>query len=460
MNSELRFGHHIDAYQEDMLRDLGNLVAIPSVCGKAEGNFPYGKPSADALHFILSLAEKMGFSTYNADNYAGHAEYGEGDELAAVVAHVDVVPVGDGWDSDPFVLTRKGDLLFGRGTADDKGGAIAALYGLKALKDAGVLGKRRLRVIFGAGEEVGMEDLPHYFSKQSLPNMAFTPDSDYGICNREKGILRVTLRGPSSPLMDSFEGGSVVNAVPDKAHGILHCSLKQARALSESQVPGKFTFEVSENGLELFSKGTAVHAMQPHKGFNAISHAIILLASVFPKEELGNLLSFINDFVACETDGASLGISCQDEPSGALTCNLGLLHIDEHRSSASFDIRYPVTADGEKIIRTFREKAEKAGLVFLIDEHVPPLYLPEDSELIHLLQDSYTAVTGKPCELYATGGGTYARAIPGSCVAFGPIFPDEPDRGLHNANEHIDINRYMEHARICLEAMYRMITGE
>ena len=450
MNSELRFGHHIDAYQEDMLRDLGNLVAIPSVCGKAEGNFPYGKPSADALHFILSLAEKMGFSTYNADNYAGHAEYGEGDELAAVVAHVDVVPVGDGWDSD----------LFGRGTADDKGGAIAALYGLKALKDAGVLGKRRLRVIFGAGEEVGMEDLPHYFSKQPLPNMAFTPDSDYGICNREKGILRVTLRGPSSPLMDSFEGGSVVNAVPDKAHGILHCSLKQARALSESQVPGKFTFEVSENGLELFSKGTAVHAMQPHKGFNAISHAIILLASVFPKEELGNLLSFINDFVACETDGASLGISCQDEPSGALTCNLGLLHIDEHRSSASFDIRYPVTADGEKIIRTFREKAEKAGLVFLIDEHVPPLYLPEDSELIHLLQDSYTAVTGKPCELYATGGGTYARAIPGSCVAFGPIFPDEPDRGLHNANEHIDINRYMEHARICLEAMYRMITGE
>ena len=459
MNSELRFGHHIDAYQEDMLRDLANLVAIPSVCGKAEGNFPYGKSSADALHFILSLAEKMGFSTYNADNYAGHAEYGQGDELAAVVAHVDVVPVGDGWDSDPFVLTRKGDLLFGRGTADDKGGAIAALYGLKALKDAGVLGKRRLRVIFGAGEEVGMEDLPHYFSKQPLPHMAFTPDSDYGICNREKGILRVTLRGPSSPLMDSFEGGSVVNAVPDKAHGILHCSLKQARALSESQVPGKFTFEVSENGLELFSKGTAVHAMQPHKGFNAISHAIILLASVFPKEELGNLLSFINDFVACETDGASLGISCQDEPSGALTCNLGLLHIDEHRSSASFDIRYPVTADGEKIIRTFREKAEKAGLVFLIDEHVPPLYLPEDSELIHLLQDSYTAVTGKPCELYATGGGTYARAIPGSCVAFGPIFPDEPDRGLHNANEHIDINRYMEHARICLEAMYRMIMG-
>ena len=120
MNSELRFGHHIDAYREEMLRDLGALVAIPSVCGKPEGEFPYGKPSAQALDFVLALAERMGFSTYNAGYYAGHAEYGEGDELAAVVAHVDVVPVGDGWDSDPFVMTQKGDLLFGRGTADRK----------------------------------------------------------------------------------------------------------------------------------------------------------------------------------------------------------------------------------------------------------------------------------------------------------------------------------------------------
>ena len=96
---------------------------------------------------------------------------------------------------------------------------------------------------------------------------------------------------------------------------------------------------------------------------------------------------------------------------------------------------------------------------FTVTEHTPPLYLPADSPFIHLLQGSYTAVTGQPCNLYATGGGTYARAVSGRGVAFGPIFPDEPDRGLHQVNEHIDRNRYLEHARICLEAMYRMLQG-
>lgn len=460
MNSTLQFGHHIDAYREDMLRDLAALIAIPSVASEPEGNYPFGRESARALELALGIAEKMGLSTYNADYYAGHAEYGEGEEIAAVLAHVDVVPAGEGWDSDPFTLTQKGNLLFGRGTADDKGEAIAALYALKALKDAGVVGKRRLRVILGAGEEVGMDDLPHYFSKQPMPQYAFTPDAEYGICNREKGILRIRIEGPASSVVDDFQGGSVVNAVPDRANVILHCPLEQAKALSESSVPGRFEFSVTEKGLEIFSRGTAVHAMQPDKGFNAVSHAIQLLGSVFSEEELGGFLAFLNRFVGCETNGTSLGIACEDEPSGSLTCNLGLLHLNSEKGEACFDIRYPVTADSETIIQAFRSCAEKAGMKFTVMEHTPALYLPADSPFIHLLQNSYTAVTGKPCELYATGGGTYARAVCGRGVAFGPLFPDEPDRGLHNANEHIDINRYMEHARICLEAMYRMLTEE
>lgn len=459
MDTVLHFGNRIDAYAEDMIRDLAALVAIPSVCGPAEGEFPYGKASAQALDFVLNRAAEMGLSVYNADHYAGHAEYGEGDEIAAVLAHVDVVPVGPGWDTDPFTLTQKGDLLYGRGTADDKGAAIAALYALKALKDAGVTGKRRLRVIFGSGEEIGMEDLPHYFESQPLPDVAFTPDSDYGVCNREKGILRVRVQGAPSPNILRFTGGTVVNAVPDQGEILLHCSLEEAKALSESSLPGEFSFSVTSEGIEILSKGKAVHAMQPDEGFNAVSHGIALLGSVLAPEDLGGFLTFLHTYVGCETNGASLGIACSDEPSGALTCNLGLLHMDASGASAEFDIRYPVTAEGEKIIEAFRACVEKAGLQFTVTEHTLPLYLPADSPFIHLLQGSYTAVTGQPCNLYATGGGTYARAVSGRGVAFGPIFPDEPDRGLHQVNEHIDRNRYLEHARICLEAMYRMLQG-
>src|SRR5699024_9387305 len=118
---------------------------------------------------------------------------------------------------------------------------------------------------------------------------------------------------------------------------VLNCSLEEAKALSESSLPGKFTFAVSQNGVEISSKGVAVHAMQPETGFNAISHAVSLLGSVLSEEDLGNFLHFLYRCVGCETDGASLGIRCEDEPSGALTCNLGLIHMDENGAQASFD---------------------------------------------------------------------------------------------------------------------------
>ena len=177
----MSFGEKILDYKEDILKDLDELLKIQSVSSKSQ------EDASEALKFILKRAEEMGLTTENVDDIAGHAEYGKGDEIAAVLSHVDVVPSGDGWSVEPFALTRKNGRLYGRGIADDKGPAIIALYCLKALKDSGVSFKRRLRTIFGASEEVGMADMDRYFSKQPLPNMGFTPDLEYGICNVEKG---------------------------------------------------------------------------------------------------------------------------------------------------------------------------------------------------------------------------------------------------------------------------------
>ena len=76
------------------------------------------------------------------------------------------------------------------------------------------------------------------------------------------------------------------------------------------------------------------------------------------------------------------------------------------------------------------------------------------------MKAAYKEVTGEEAELYSTGGGTYARSLKGCGVAFGPFFSDEPDRRLHNCGEHIEIEKFMVHAQICLEAMYRMATEE
>lgn len=458
----MEFGKKILTDQDEILKDLARMVEIPSVCASAAEGKPFGAESARALDTILQIARDMGFETKNVGNYAGHAEYGQGDETAAVIVHVDVVPAGDGWNTEPFKMTRKGNLLYGRGTADDKGAAVVALHCLKALKDAGVVGKRRMRVIFGAGEEIASDDMKMYFKQEPMPVMAFTPDSDYGICNREKGILRVKISAARNhaKAVRSLSAGTVVNSVPALAEAVVSGAgdLGQRLRSAAETTDGEFRFDNTQDGVKIISVGKACHAMQPQEGVNAASNLIALLHGALSKEELGGFLGFLRTSIGTETDGASMGVKTSDGPSGPLTLNLGLLHVDSSTSEAVLDLRYPVTCKGDEIFATIRRRAEQAGFQaeLLLDNK--PLYFPENHPLVHLLQEAYRTVKGVPAELYATGGGTYAREVPGRAVAFGPFFADEPDRRLHNSNENIDIDRFMEHAQICLEAMYRMMT--
>ena len=176
------FGEKILDYWDDIVQDLGKLVAIPSVAVPSEGPHPFGDQCARIMDAVVELAQGYGLSAKNVDYYAAHAEIGEGPENAIVMAHLDVVPAGEGWDTDPFtlVLTEDGRAI-GRGVSDDKGAAVVALHCLRALKDAGVKGNRKLRVVFGSAEEIGMQDMPYYFYKEQHPEMVFTPDSGYGI---------------------------------------------------------------------------------------------------------------------------------------------------------------------------------------------------------------------------------------------------------------------------------------
>ncbi len=456
------FGSRIYQYEKELIYNLAKLVAIPSVCTAATEGYPYGKASADALHFVLALAEEMGFETCNVENYAGHAEFGVGEKMSAVMAHVDVVPAGTGWHSEPFMLTQEGDLLFGRGVLDDKGAAMMALYCLKALKDAGIEPRRRLRVIFGAGEEVGMDDLRMYFRREPLPDQGFTPDAEYGICNREKGILQFSLCAAENngTIIERFEAGTVINAVPSGAQADIFCTEEEAIRLERlcEQTEGSVTVTKHKGGVLLQSVGKAAHAMQPETGINAATHLIELLFRVFTAQQLGNVLTFIHEQIHMQLDGETLGIKQEDLLSGALTCNVGKVQVFQKTAKVSIDIRYPVTADGNAIMEQIRLEAERYNMTLDLHHLNLPLYMDEDTPFILLLKKAYQTVTGQEAKLYATGGGTYARAAEGKCVAFGPLFPDEPDRNMHNANEHIELKRFMKHGEICLQAMYLMVT--
>lgn len=455
----MKFGSHILSYQDDILKTLGRLVAIPSVCSAPEPGFPFGRASAEALACILQAAEGMGLAVKNVGNYAGHAVYGTGSECADVMNHVDVVPAGQNWSVEPFAMTMKNGFCYGRGTSDNKGAAVVTLYCLKALKDAGITGKRRLRAVFGAGEEIASNDLDMYYASEGYPAMGFTSDSRYGICNCEKGILRVDLKGDEpSAYVRSFRAGTVVNAVPATAEAEVTCDEAQYQALTKAAKAPDFRLEKGAGCVRITALGKAAHAAEPSRGVNAASRLIALLASVYSERELGGLFSFLHAKIAMECDGTGLGVAQADRQSGPLTLNLGIVTAEQGAAKAKLDIRYPVTADGEAIVAQIRRAAAPYRTSVSTDKMEKPLYVPENLPLISLLQSAYRDVMGKPCDVYSMGGGTYARKANGTAVAFGLIFPGEPDTNAHTADEHIGIQSLMRHAQICLEAMYRMMT--
>ena len=142
--------------KEQFLNSLQTIISYPSVLNEGENGTPFGQAIQDVLEKTLELARELGFQTYiDPEGYYGYAEIGQGEELLAVLCHLDVVPAGDleDWQTPPFEATLKDGWLIGHGVQDDKGPSLAALYAVKSLLDQGLVFTKRIRFIFGTDEE-------------------------------------------------------------------------------------------------------------------------------------------------------------------------------------------------------------------------------------------------------------------------------------------------------------------
>ena len=444
-------------YREELFDDLNRLLSIESVDGARDGD------CAAALDFILKRAEDFGLTAERVTAKSAHVDLGKGGRLCGVLSHLDVVPAGNNWTVNPYALTERDGRLYGRGVADDKGAALVNLYCLRALKEMGIEGRNTLRAIYGTAEETGMSDMDGYFAQKRLPDLAFTPDSEYGVCYAEKGILQLEVSTPTNEakVLSQFHAGKTINAVPDLAYVMLDSSGYDEQLLMRlaDASEGNFEFNYTIDGLMIISRGKAAHACEPQKGFNAAAALIDLITHAYDVYEIGALSSFIDYAINCETNGRSLGLKMSDAVSGALTVNLGNVHIEGTEARAQFDIRYPVTVNGDYVLRQFRSVAENNHLTVRVLHHDRPLYVEKDSGLVRLLADAYRTVTGEDAPLYTTGGGTYARKLGGKGVAFGPNFRDDDIR-MHNADESVDKENFLRHMQICFEALYRLYTLE
>lgn len=449
------FGDKILDYKEEFLKDLNTLTEFESIADE--------KPEEcrKALDFVLKRAKDFDLYGEAVTNKSAHIQLGSGGKLCGVLSHLDVVPAGNNWSVPPYALTQKDGRLYGRGVADDKGAALMVLYCLRALKENNVAGVNTLRAIYGTTEECGMEDMDGYFMKMPVPDISFTPDSEYGICYAEKGILQLKIRTivNNATLLTQFHAGKAVNAVPDLAYAMLDSSSYDEQTLMRlaDASDGNFEFNYTIDGLMIISRGKAAHACEPQKGYNAAAALVDLISNAYQTTEIGSICSFIDYAINKETNGRSLGIKMSDAVSGSLTVNLGSVHIEGDEAYATIDIRYPVTVKGDNVLKQFKKVARISDLSVDVLHHEKPLYVSKDSELVNVLSDAYESVMGEKPQLYSTGGGTYARKLGGKGVAFGPAFSDDDVR-MHNADESINEENFFKHSQICLEAMYRMFT--
>lgn len=418
---------------EQFYTDLDGLLRIPSVAVSGDEQYPFGKPCADALDYALNLCGSFGFRTKKCGNMLGWAEIGEGNEMIGILAHLDVVPEGSGWDYPAFALTRTTvdgeERIYGRGVTDDKGPAMMCIYAMKVLHDSGVKLNRRVRIIFGLTEENGdWLDMAYYREHEELPTFGFTPDAAFPCGYAEKGIAVFELKMPLSLSgIDSVFGGEAHNMVPD------HC-------------------ECVVGGEKFTADGVSAHGSTPAAGVNAI---LVLMQELYEKYPSCRLAEFITKKFEGACAGRRIGIETWDKESGALTLNLGVIEVRGEDVVMTIDIRYPVTKSYSSMLAMLKATCKQYGITVTEAGHNPPVFMDKESKLITTLTDVYNGITGLDAEPYSMGGGTYARAMP-NIVSFGPHFPGSASTE-HQKNEYVTVADVDKAVRIYAQTLFALM---
>ncbi|WEG16300.1 dipeptidase PepV [Alkalihalophilus pseudofirmus] len=457
----------VEKRKDQLINETQEFLRINSVLDEstASAGQPFGKGIANALQHMLTEGEDRGFSVKNLDGYAGYVEHGSGKESVGILCHLDVVPAGTGWTSPPFAAEIREGKLFARGAIDNKGPTMAAFFALALVKELNVELSKRVRIIFGTDEESNWRCVEHYFKHEEMPTIGFAPDADFPIIHAEKGIMDVELKfsekdSDGEVKLETFKSGERLNMVPESAEVKLKGNEEHlasiinsfATFLDKKTLEGSFDHTKENLVLSIFGK--SAHGSTPERGMNASLYLAEFMHSL-PLKGIPSFISLLGEKLQGDFNGETLGINEEDKVSGPLTINVG--KVSFQRGSActvGLNIRYPVTADGDKIIHALKVAAKNNQAEVKVIDHMTPSYVEGDHPLIKTLQGVYERQTGEKADLLAIGGGTYARSLDVG-VAFGPMFPGREDVA-HQKDEYILIDDLVKSAAIYAEAIYEL----
>lgn len=424
---------------DNMLSDLKELVSFNSIY--AEDEKPFGSQNRKVLDKALQIFEDKGLNTKNLDYYCGYGQAGEGEETIGILAHLDVVPAGEGWNSNPFEMIEKDGYVYGRGVTDDKGAVVAGLYAIKYLLDTGYKFKKKVRLIVGCNEESGSECIKYYVSKEGHIDYGFTPDADFPGIYGEKGMVGGLFTFKADKILD-IHGGDASNVVCKKVQATLKKNSYDSSILSQFFKDNNIEYTLEDDVLTVYGK--AAHASRPELGVNAINYMMVgLFKANINDEGVNNFVKYIG----LDLHGESLGLEeVKDEITNS-SVNIGIAYKENDDICLSIDCRFPIKTTKDVVVPYF-EKMEN----FKLFRAINPLYFDVNSPFVKALNKAYQDVTGDyKSKMQAIGGGTYAKSIH-NCIAFGPEFAGENPK-IHDANENLNIESLKKATEIYIEAI-------
>ena len=185
-----------NGYQKDMVKLLRDLVKIP---GESAGE---GKK----LQRAKEEMDKLGFDKVEFDPQGNLLGYmGNGETLIAFDGHMDTVAIGEmkNWEFDPYEGYENDTEIGGRGTSDQEGGVVSAIYGAKIMKDLGLLSDKYTVLVTATVQEEDCDGLCwDYIINEDKIRPEFvvsTEPTDGGIYRGQRGRMeiKIDVRGVS-----------------------------------------------------------------------------------------------------------------------------------------------------------------------------------------------------------------------------------------------------------------------
>lgn len=458
----------VEQRKDALIEDLFRLLKIPSVREDelATVEAPVGPGPLAALEEFMRMAEEDGFTTKQFGPWAGRIEIGQGEQLLGILGHVDVVPVGTGWDTDPFEPVIIDNKIFARGSSDDKGPTVAAYFAIKILRELGIEFNQRIHLIIGTDEESGWQCMDYYFANAEMPDFGFSPDAVFPIINGEKGNVSATFTFDSGEFstgdlrLASFNAGLRPNMVPQDATAIVKGENLEAineafkAFVKEAQLKGS-TVTVGDT-LELELIGKAAHGSTPDKGVNSATYLANFLKQYnYDQQSAQDFLQILGDKLHLDFAGEKIGVNAKHEVMGESSMNVGIANYSmTDGGSIDANFRYPVGTDPETILAAIERNVADFVVSVTTDEGKEPHYVPADDPLVKTLLEVYENQTGEKGFEMTIGGGTYGRLMPRG-VAYGALFPDSVDT-MHQANEFLAVDDLLRATAIYAEAIYRL----